>query len=276
MVHLRRKYVDAYTPDQNLSFDEATCAWKGRLRFKVYNPKKPTKFGIKIYEMCESASGYLLGLNIYTGADSEEYFHELEGVSEDCGVTTKLVVGLLSFCGLLHSGRHVYLDNYYTSPELFKELHLLGTGACGTVRMNRKNLPAGLKKAARIRLNQGQTIFRQQGNLVAIRHMDKRDVHMLTTIHGPTQVTLDKRNRQGEIIQKPEAIVRYVKNMGRVDLSDQLLHNYSCVRDHSNGGKNCFFIYLVDLFATLTLLELNCPEKNTKLYYQLLLFVSIY
>ena len=57
------------------------------------------------------------------------------------------------------------------SPELFEELHFLGIGACGTVRTNRRGLPVALKKSARIRLTQGQTIFRQKGNLhvLAIR-----------------------------------------------------------------------------------------------------------
>ena len=31
----------AYTPKRDLSMDESCCPWKGRLRFKVYNPRKP-------------------------------------------------------------------------------------------------------------------------------------------------------------------------------------------------------------------------------------------
>ena len=49
-----------YTPEQDISFDEATCPWKGRLRFRVYNPAKPDQFGIKLYEACEAKSGYVL------------------------------------------------------------------------------------------------------------------------------------------------------------------------------------------------------------------------
>ena len=35
--------------------------------------------------------------------------------------------------GLLDEGHHVYMDNYYTSPKLFEELHFRNTFACGTV-----------------------------------------------------------------------------------------------------------------------------------------------
>jgi len=228
---------------KNLSFDEATCPYKGRLRFKVYNPKKLAKFSIKIYEVCESDSGYLLGLNVYTGSDKEETFHELADISDECGTTTKLVVGLMAYCGLLNKGHHVYLDNYYVSPELFDELHFLGTSACGTVRTTRKGIPEALKKKSRIRLQQGETIFRQKGHLLAVRHMDKRDVFMLSNIHDATQLTLDKRNRNGDNIKKPEAIVDYIRHMGGVDLSDQLTKNYSCVRRTVKWWKK-FFMHL--------------------------------
>ena len=39
-------------------------------------------------------------------------------------------------------GRMLYVDNFYTSPTLFKDLYELGTFASGTVRVNRKHFPA--------------------------------------------------------------------------------------------------------------------------------------
>lgn len=45
-----QRFMDTYTPDEALSYDEATCPWKGRLRFKVYNPAKPARFGIKLFQ----------------------------------------------------------------------------------------------------------------------------------------------------------------------------------------------------------------------------------
>ena len=42
----------------------------------------------------------------------------------ECTVTTKTVMGLLKKGNLLGKGHHVYMDNYYSSPELFWGLHL--------------------------------------------------------------------------------------------------------------------------------------------------------
>ena len=38
-------------------------------------------------------------------------------------------------------GRTLYVDNYYTSPDQFRHLHAEGTLACGTMHLNRKNVP---------------------------------------------------------------------------------------------------------------------------------------
>ena len=35
-------------------------------------------------------------------------------------------------------GHRVYLDNYYTSPQLFADLQRNGFRACGTMRLNRR------------------------------------------------------------------------------------------------------------------------------------------
>ena len=58
--------------------------------------------------------------------------------SPDCGKTTKIVLGLLEQCKLLDKDHHIYMDNYYTSPELAKELYYHQTYCCGTVKMNIK------------------------------------------------------------------------------------------------------------------------------------------
>ena len=54
----------------------------------------------------------------------------------DGGVTQAVVFNLL--WGLEKRGHHVYMDNYYSSPALYKLLLMKRFGACGTVRVNRK------------------------------------------------------------------------------------------------------------------------------------------
>ena len=45
--------------------------FKGRLLFKQYMPKKPTKWGIKCFSLNESDTGYTCAWQIYTGSQSQ-------------------------------------------------------------------------------------------------------------------------------------------------------------------------------------------------------------
>lgn len=64
-VSMMRESFDVYSPEQHWSYDEGTCPFKDRIKFKVYNPMKPNKFGIKLYQVCEARSGYCVGFDIY-------------------------------------------------------------------------------------------------------------------------------------------------------------------------------------------------------------------
>ncbi len=70
ITKLSYDFSSVYSPDRDLSLDEATCGWKGNLRFRVYNPAKPTRFGIKLYQLCEASSGYCIDFDVYCEASS--------------------------------------------------------------------------------------------------------------------------------------------------------------------------------------------------------------
>ena len=63
------KYV--YTCKSPPSVDEACCGFRGKVKFCVYNSKKPQKFHMKLYQLCESQSGYAVAFEIYTGSESK-------------------------------------------------------------------------------------------------------------------------------------------------------------------------------------------------------------
>ena len=45
---VRPMFCTKYRPGKELSLDESTCPFKGRVHFKCYNPKKPNGFHIKL------------------------------------------------------------------------------------------------------------------------------------------------------------------------------------------------------------------------------------
>jgi hypothetical protein len=60
-----RKFKSVYSPKQELSLDEAMIPWRGRLRFRTYNPGNITKYGVLVRMVCEAVLGYICNMEIY-------------------------------------------------------------------------------------------------------------------------------------------------------------------------------------------------------------------
>lgn len=96
-----KKFKCLYIPERNISVDENLLPWKGRLGFRQYIPSKRARYGIKIYKLCESSTGYIWNALVYTGKDTE--MSETTGLYGECAVKT-----LIS--DLLGKGYNLYLD----------------------------------------------------------------------------------------------------------------------------------------------------------------------
>lgn len=88
-------------------------AFKGRLSSKQYLPAKPTKFGIKVWERASSRNCYCHEFQIYTG--------EVDVVTTEEGLRYRVVKDLTR--KITGKGHHVYMDNFFSSPNLYCELY---------------------------------------------------------------------------------------------------------------------------------------------------------
>ncbi|GFQ67361.1 piggyBac transposable element-derived protein 4 [Trichonephila clavata] len=48
------KFKSVHVPKPNISVDESLIAFKGRLSWKQYIPQKRARFGIKLFQLCQS------------------------------------------------------------------------------------------------------------------------------------------------------------------------------------------------------------------------------
>ena len=145
-----------YKSNQNVSVDEASCKWKGRSAWKCYNLRKPARFHIKLYQVCEAVSGCVIAYEVYVGKAKSKCIKMSQPLDKKVTNTTKLVLGHLRKGELLDKGYCVYMDNYYTSPELLSECFYRNTYGAGTVQSNRWGLPKGVIEA---KLEKGETCF---------------------------------------------------------------------------------------------------------------------
>ena len=129
---------------------------------------KPSRFHIKLFQVCESESGYIVGFEVYTGKDGKKL--EADVLDPECTTTTKLVFGMLQKLDLLDKGYHLFMDNYYSSYEAAMELFYRQTLMCGTLRLNRKNVPKAVKLA---KLKRDDILFRRNGPCLVLKWCDK-------------------------------------------------------------------------------------------------------
>jgi len=235
--HFRGKFEELYSPGENIAIDEGMIAWRGNLSFRVYMPDKPDKFGVKLFMLCDSSNGYCPRFEIYHGTSTQP---------SEKGKIYDLVMRLMD--PYLGKGHKLYVDNYYTSPILFHDLYQRQTGACGTLRVNRKGVPQELKT---VKLKKGESVAMSNGILQLLKWKDKRDVHMCTSIHNADFLDVPGRvdHNTGEAIRRPSCIIDYDKYMGAVDRCDQMITYPAFKRRTLKWWKKVFFHML--MMATL-------------------------
>ena len=91
-----------YLPEQNLSIDKQMIGTKSRISIIQYMPKKPNKFGSKIWVLCEVETGYCLQFQIYNGKSKT--------VGAEHGLSYRVVFYLLD--NYLDKNFQVYFDNF--------------------------------------------------------------------------------------------------------------------------------------------------------------------
>ena len=159
MDYIREKCSSLYVHNRNLSLDEGMMKWKGRLSIRVYNPKKPCKYGVKFYFLCEAESGYVLDFHLYNGVHTS---------------LRDLVFNLMS--SYLNNGYHVFMDNFYNSVGLTEELYQNGVHCSGTLRLAR-GAPKTIQRLKVRGLDRGETVYMRKENTFVICWQDK--VHQL-------------------------------------------------------------------------------------------------
>lgn len=111
---LNEKFKEAFRPGEKISVDESLVKFKGRLAIRQCNLSKRARFGMKLYKCCDANTGYVYNASVYIGKE-EESENKIIGVSRK--VVKKMIADLSGF------GRTIYLDNWYSSPALFSQLH---------------------------------------------------------------------------------------------------------------------------------------------------------
>lgn len=215
--------------DEKLSIDENICATKAKNSYRQYNPKKPHKWGYKLYMICNT-EGFVYQTEIYSGQENQARFRQPG--EPDLGSCANVVIRLTRNIPTFHNHK-IFFDNYYTTIPLVvflkKERGILSLGTLRKDRSGRCILFQTnklKKKVKRLKITRGTsfesiTVFKK--TLVTVTQwMDNKDVVLASTYAGrfpeDTAQRWSKAERKHIDVARPKCISEYNQFMGGVDL----------------------------------------------------------
>ncbi|XP_034023560.1 piggyBac transposable element-derived protein 4-like [Thalassophryne amazonica] len=235
-----------YHPRQNISINERMVTTKVYTGMTQFMKAKPTKWGFKLFVLADSMNGYTIDFAVYTGKSQ---------FASGVGLAYDSVMSLIKPAFLGH-GYHLYVDSFYTSPKLFKDLFAMKIGACGTYREHQKECPRTQNNTLTKKDPRGTIRWIRDGPLVFVKWMDIREVAVCSTIHPAfTGETVARRfkDQDGQWVSEnvlcPNPVTQYNKNMGGVDLSHQLIQYYTVHHKTMHWYRTLFYHFL-DIAAT--------------------------
>jgi hypothetical protein len=156
--------------------------------------------------------------------------------------------------------RHeLYMDNFFSSLEIYDDLANKQIYCCGTVRPNRSCMPQDLALKT-IKLKRGDIHIRTRADLMARLWWEKRDICMLMNIHDiPAE---DKRCNEGGKGIKLQIVTYYNHHTGYVDKGERTANNYAISHRRFKWTKKLFF-HLLDLaICNSYILNSSCEGKK--------------
>ena len=101
-----------YVSGQKLSIDERMVALKGRFCMKQFIKDKPVRWGFKFWVLTCPEIGYTYKFEVCTVKRLTETKN---------GLGYDVVMNLMN--GMFRQGYHLFVDNFYSSPQLFSDLY---------------------------------------------------------------------------------------------------------------------------------------------------------
>ena len=243
--YFKGRCLSLYQPRQNVAIDERMVKSRHRSDIRQYIKDKPTKWGIKLWVLADSSNGYTIDFNVYIGRAAGR------DISAN-GLGYDVVMRLMQ--PFLKQGYHLFVDNFYTSVNLFKHLFTQGVAATGTVLETRRDFPACLKnsKAWAKGKERGAMRWERDPPCLALQWVDNKVVSLLTTTDNANdRVQVNRKTKTGgewntKVVCQPQAVSNYNKFMNAVDRSDQILASNNVLRKCMRWWKTLFF-HLIDI-----------------------------
>lgn len=222
----------AYTIGEYATVDEKLEAFRGRCSFRQYIKNKPSKYGIKIFMLCDSRTFYTSNMEIYAGAQPEGPFRQSNAAKD---VTERMIQPISG------TNRNVTIDNWFTSIPL--AVHLLKRHKLtivGTLRKDKREVPPEFLTTKNKSVYSSMFGFHEDKmTLVSYVPNKKKVVLMLSSMHYDNSIDISTGEQK-----KPDIVIFYNSTKGGVDVVDRMCSNYSVGRVSNRWPLTLFYCML--------------------------------
>jgi len=136
-------------------------------------PKKLSKYGIKIWMMCDCATKYMTNAKVYLGKENNEVAR---------GLASDVVWALVQPISVLdRGGRNVTTDNFFTPVDLADQLKNKKLTLVGTMKQNKREIPQEFEPARQ--RDENSSIFGFTNDPSHLCHMSQRRTSQLSSFN---------------------------------------------------------------------------------------------
>lgn len=242
----------SYSLGELTCIDEMLVGFRGRCKFRIYMPNKPSKYGIKVMILSDARTSYFYNAYVYTGKDCDGKLLPQE--DKKFLKPTQAVLQLAQ--PIVHSNRNITADNWFSSIEVAEELRNRGLTYVGTLKKNKKEIPATfLPNRSR---QEGSSIYGFTKDITLLSHVPKKGkaVLLISTMHHAESTDIETG--------KPEIIALYNDTKSGVDTLDKKCANYSTNR-RTNRWPLALFYAILNIAGVNSFVLHGCYAKNVEI-----------
>ncbi|XP_067298047.1 piggyBac transposable element-derived protein 4-like isoform X3 [Pseudorasbora parva] len=250
-----------FHPFQNITIVERMVASQARTGLKRCVNNESPSMGYKLFALTDCTCGYTWDFFIYEGKSC---------TSQSEGLSYESVMALVDE-NMLGSGYKLFVDKFYSSPTLFRDLLCKKIWACGPVWRNRAGFPRTNVNRLSRNAPRGTMRWIRDDDLLFVEWKDSQEVQMCSTFHKANDGDTVQRKVKGDFYQTlvevpvPAAMLDFNKNMEAVDPSNSITGHFRALHKPKKWYQ-CVFYHFLDITVenAFIMQKLIAQGKNWK------------
>lgn len=241
--HVTTVSTDLFQPYEKIAVDERIVKSKHKYSgIRQFMKDKPVKFGIKLWVLADTLTGFTCNFFVYLGKKRTEITDLSKGLA--------YAVVMYLTPEYFNQGYRLFMDSFYTTFNLANDLLKKLVYVIGAIRQNSSAMPLlfkvndGWEKVA----GRGDFRWHRERNFLTVQWKDCKTVTIISPIHKGCKLSTCTRTFKGrtgwkkQCVKQPDCVKSYNEGMFGVDKSNQYLSRYPCyVKSKFHWWKVLFF-----------------------------------